>query len=73
MDEGTTTEIPGLILNTQQAAAGGFMPVDIDRQFARYNLPDHGNLRSPRWASGRGPFIMKAGLVDCKFTGKPDD
>ena len=48
------TDIPGLIINT--ISDGGriaFMPADIDRQFGRYNLPDHGNLLANliRWAT----------------------
>lgn len=66
------TEIPGLILNT---ASGGsriaFMPADIDRQFARYNLPDHGNLLANliRWAAkDKIPlFVECAGLIDCNL------
>ena len=48
------TDIPGLVINN---LPGGnrivFMPADIDRQFARYNLPDHGKLLANiiRWAS----------------------
>ena len=41
------TDIPGLILNTlSNGSRIVYMPADIDRQFARYNLPDHGNLLS---------------------------
>jgi hypothetical protein len=39
------TDIPGLIL--KETSSGGrivFLPADIDRQFSRYNLPDHGDL-----------------------------
>lgn len=39
------TDIPGLVF--RQTASGArivFLPADIDRQFSRYNLPDHGNL-----------------------------
>jgi hypothetical protein len=64
------TDIPGVI--TKQAAAGGrivFMPADIDRQFGRYNLPDHGNLLGNliRWAvKGDLPFTVQgSGLIDC--------
>lgn len=66
------TDIPGLIVNT---TAGGsriaFMPADIDRQFARDNSPDHGNLLANviRWVSKDNiPLIVEgAGLVDCNI------
>lgn len=66
------TDIPELILNT---LAGGsriaFMPADLDRQFGRYNLPDHGNLLANlvRWASkGDIPLIVEGpGLIDCNI------
>ena len=45
------------------------MPADIDRQFGRYNLPDHGNLLENmiRWAlKGNVPVTVQGtGLVDC--------
>lgn len=66
------TDIPGLVLNT--APGGGrivFMPADIDRQFGRYNLPDHGNLLAnlTRWASKNNiPLTVEcAGLIDCNI------
>jgi len=64
------TDIPALILST--AAGGGrtaFLPADLDRRFARDNLPDHGDLLANlvRWASkGDIPLAVEgAGLVDC--------
>jgi hypothetical protein len=70
------TDIQGLILNT---TAGGsriaFMPADIDRQFARDNYPDHGNLLANliRWASKDNiPLVVEgAGLVDCNIYQQP--
>ncbi|HEY5510247.1 MAG TPA: hypothetical protein VIK10_04385 [Prolixibacteraceae bacterium] len=66
------TDIPGLILNT--ISGGGrvaFMPADIDRQFGRYNLPDHGNLLDNliRWAAKDDvPLAVEyAGLIDCNL------
>jgi hypothetical protein len=66
------TDIPGLILNT--ISGGGhiaFMPADIDRQFGRYNLPDHGNLLANliRWAANDEiPLSVEcAGLIDCNL------
>jgi len=48
------TNIPGLILNQKRGGARiAFLPADIDRQFGRYNLPDHGNLLANiiRWVA----------------------
>ena len=66
------TDIPGLILNT--SSGGGrvaYLPADLDRQFGRYNLPDHGNLLANliRWASKDNiPLAVEcAGLVDCNM------
>jgi hypothetical protein len=70
------TEIPGLILNT--LPGGGrvaFMPADIDRQYGRYNLPDHGNLLANivRWAAKDNiPVEIEcAGLIDCNIYHQP--
>jgi len=64
------TDIPGLIINTTTNGSRIlFLPADIDRQFARYNLPDHGNLLANlvRWAAkDKLPIAVEgAGLVDC--------
>lgn len=63
------TDIAGLIVRTH--SKGGriaFMPADIDRQFGRHNLPDHGNLLENlvRWAvKDNIPLTVEgAGLVD---------
>ncbi|MCX6238949.1 MAG: beta-galactosidase, partial [Bacteroidia bacterium] len=48
------TDIPGLILNTTSGGCRvAFMPADIDRQYGRYNLTDHGNLLANliRWTA----------------------
>jgi hypothetical protein len=64
------TEIPGLILN-ERAGRGrvAFLPADLDRRFARDNLPDHGDLLAKlvRWAArDRFPLVVEgAGLIDC--------
>ena len=66
------TDIPGLIINE---LAGGnrivFMPADFDRQFGRYNLPDHGNLIANiiRWTSRDDiPLVVEGpGLIDCNL------
>jgi hypothetical protein len=70
------TDIPGLILNTLFGGSRiAFMPADLDRQFGRYNLPDHGNLLSNiiRWASKDDiPLAVEcAGLVDCNIYRQP--
>ncbi|MGI8634954.1 MAG: Tat pathway signal protein, partial [Segetibacter sp.] len=64
------TDIPGVIVRTN--SKGGriaFVPADIDRQFARFNHPDHGNLLSNiiHWAAKDDlPISVEgAGLVDC--------
>jgi hypothetical protein len=62
--------IPGLLLH---APPGGgrvaFLPADLDRQFGRYQMPDHGRLLANlvRWAA-KGSIPLKvegAGLLDC--------
>lgn len=70
------TNIPALILSTH--AAGGhvaFMPADIDRRFAKDNLPDHGNLLAnlARWASGDNITLRVEGpgLIDCHLYRQP--
>jgi len=71
------TNIPGLILNT--LSGGGriaYLPADLDRQFGRYNLPDHGNLLANliRWASKDDiPLAVEcAGLIDCNLYHQPN-
>ncbi len=65
-----STDIPGIILRTN--AKGGrvaFIPADIDKQFARFNHPDHGNLLENivRWGiKEEVPLSVEGpGLVDC--------
>ncbi|MBI4326313.1 MAG: beta-galactosidase [Chloroflexi bacterium] len=64
------TNIPALVLNT--TARGGrvaYLPSDIDRRFARDNLPDQGNLLANlvRWAAqDKIPLgVNGPGLIDC--------
>jgi hypothetical protein len=69
------TDIPGLILNTQpNGSRVAFMPADLDRQFARYNLPDHAKVLENiiRWASkDEIPLAVDcAGLIDCNLYGQ---
>ena len=71
------TDIAGLILNKITGYGNiAFMPADIDRQFARYNLPDHGNLLANiiRWAARDNiPLAVEcAGLIDCNIYRKND-
>ncbi|HEX8038973.1 MAG TPA: beta-galactosidase [Chryseosolibacter sp.] len=66
------TDIPGLILNTlPNGNRIAFMPSDIDRQFSRFNLPDHGDLLANviRWSSKDDiPLEVRcAGLIDCNL------
>lgn len=70
------TDIPGLIINTlPNGGRVAFMPADIDRQFARYNLPDHGNLLANiiRWTSKNDiPLAVEGpGLIDCNLYHQP--
>ena len=64
------TNIPGLILNNKENGSRiAFLPADIDRQFGRFNLPDHGDLLANliRWAAkDEIPLEVEGrGLVDC--------
>ena len=66
------TDIPGLIINNISGSGRiVFLPADIDRQFGRYNLPDHGNLLANiiRWgANDNIPVDVEcAGLIDCNL------
>ena len=70
------TSIPGLILNT--TSGGGrvaFLPADLDRRFARDNLPDHGDLLANlvRWAAKDDiPLVVEGpGLIDCHLYHQP--
>lgn len=70
------TDIPGLILRT--VPGGGrvaFLPADVDRRFARDNLPDHGDLlrNLVQWASkGDIPLAVEGpGLIDCHLYRQP--
>jgi len=65
------TDIPGLIVHTQSNGSRiVYMPADIDRQFARFNFPDHGNLLANiiKWAA-KDDFpisVTGPGLIDCQ-------
>ena len=66
------TDIAGLVL--REGTTGGrvaFLPADIDRRYARENLPDHGDLIANlvRWtAKDNVPLtITGRGLIDCNL------
>jgi hypothetical protein len=64
------TNVPGLILNRSTSGSRiAFLPADLDRRYARDNLPDHGNLLANlvRWAAKDNlPLVVDGhGLVDC--------
>jgi hypothetical protein len=70
------TDIPGLILNTLPTGSRiVFLPADLDRRFARDNLPDHGDLLANiiRWAAKDSvPLTVEgAGLIDCHLYRQP--
>jgi hypothetical protein len=63
------TDIPGLVLREFQSRGRvAFLPADLDRRFARDNLPDHANLLANliRWVARDIPLRVEgAGLIDC--------
>ena len=66
------TNIPGLILNAKPGYGRiAYMPADLDRQYGRYNLPDHGNLLANiiRWAVKDDiPLTVECrGLIECNL------
>ena len=70
------TDIPGLILNESPAKGRvAFLPTDLDRRFARDNLPDHGDLLANlvRWAARDNlPLRVEGpGLIDCHLYHQP--
>jgi hypothetical protein len=70
------TDIPGLVIR-ENAVEGrvAFLPADLDRRFARDNLPDHGNLLANlvRWVARDELPIAVAGpgLIDCHLYTQP--
>jgi hypothetical protein len=65
------TDIPAIVVNDSLPGRVVYLSADIDRQFAVYNLPDHGNLlaNTVRWAA-RDTIPLKVegtGLVDCEL------
>jgi hypothetical protein len=72
------TDIPGLIINNLPGCGRViYLPADIDRQFGRYNLPDHGNLLANlvRWTSKDNiPLSVESpGLIDCNIYRQPEN
>ncbi len=70
------TELPGVLLNTTASGARiAYLPADLDRRFARDNLPDHGDLLANliRWAAKDDiPLAVEgAGLIDCHLYRQP--
>ena len=65
------TDTPGLVLKGRVA----YLAADLDRRFARDNLPDHGDLLANlvRWAAGGGiPLAVEGGgLVDFNLYTQP--
>ncbi len=71
------TDIPGLIVNESQGRGRvGFLPADLDRCYARNNLPDHANLLANlvRWAARDNLTLTVegAGFVDCHLYQQQD-
>ena len=58
-----------------QPGQGGVSPGDLDRRFARDNLPDYGNLLANlvRWTAGAEmPLLVDGcGLIDCHLYSQP--
>jgi hypothetical protein len=70
------TDIAGLVLNEKPGAGRiAYLAADLDRRFARDNLPDHGNLLAnlARWAAGENlPLTVEGpGLIDCHLYRQP--
>lgn len=61
------TNIPGLVVH--EAPRRAYLAADLDRRFARDNLPDHGDLLANliRWVAGdKMPLeVLGPGLLDC--------
>jgi len=70
------TNIPAVIVNERPGFGRvAFLPADLDRRFARDNLPDHGRLLAnlARWAAREElPLTVEGpGLIDCHFYRQP--
>ncbi len=70
------SNIPGLVANDNPAGGRvAYLPADLDRRFARDNLPDQGNLLASlvRWTLRDDlPLEVEgAGLIDCHLYRQP--
>jgi hypothetical protein len=69
------TDVPGLVLHNAGNSRVAYLPADIDRRYARTNLPDHGDLLANivRWAAGSsiGLEVRGPGLIDCHVYRQP--
>ena len=70
------TDVPGLILNTSDGGGRiAYLPADLDRRFARDNLPDHGDLLANliRWtAKDNIPLAVEGpGFIDSHLYRQP--
>ena len=67
-----STDIPGLLLSERAGGARiAYLPADVDRRFARDQIPDHGDLMAAlvRWClKDRSPLQVDGpGLLDCRL------
>ncbi len=70
------TNIPALVLNEHaNGSRVAYLPADIDRQFAKENIPDHGDLLANivKWTVKNDlPFEVEGpGLIDCHIYHQP--
>ena len=65
------TDIPGLVIKGRVA----YVPADVDRRYARDNMPDHGDLLANivRWAAADAvPLSVEGrGLIGCSLYRQP--
>jgi len=65
------TDVPGLVINENAGGRVAYLAADIDRRYAMYNFPDHGDLLANivRWAA-KDDLPLKVdspGLVHCEL------
>jgi hypothetical protein len=71
-----STQIPGIVVNESKGRGRvAYLAADIDRRYARDNLPDHGNLLANlvRWTA-RDDFPLRVegpALIDCHLYRQP--
>ncbi|MGE3272742.1 MAG: Tat pathway signal protein, partial [Chloroflexota bacterium] len=70
-----STSLPALVLNEAAGGRVAYLAADVDRCFARDNLPDHADLLANvvLWAAGdqRVLQVEGAGLLDCHLYEQP--